>query len=80
MIEHTIDLGVARRMKRQGMRWSKEGAHNLLVMRGPGVRPGGLAFLVERGDRVEPITAAHPSSKEGLSVSPKTGEAKEFEE
>jgi hypothetical protein len=33
VIEHTVDLGVARRMKRQGMRWSKGGAHNLLVMK-----------------------------------------------
>lgn len=33
VIEHTIDLVVARRMKRQGMRWSREGAHNLLVLR-----------------------------------------------
>ena len=33
VIEHTIDLTVARRMKRQGMRWSREGAHNLLALR-----------------------------------------------
>jgi len=33
VIEHTIDLLVARRMKRQGMRWSKEGAHNMLALR-----------------------------------------------
>ena len=39
VIEHTIDLGVARRMKRQGMRWSKEGAHNMLVMRALGYDP-----------------------------------------
>jgi hypothetical protein len=36
VIEHTIDLVVARRMKRQGMRWSREGAHNMLVMRALG--------------------------------------------
>lgn len=39
VIEHTIDLGVARRMKRQGMRWSKEGAHNLLVLKALGFDP-----------------------------------------
>ena len=33
VIEHTIDLLAARRMKRQGMRWSREGAHNILVLR-----------------------------------------------
>lgn len=33
VIEHTIDLLVARRMKRQGMRWSHEGAHNMLALR-----------------------------------------------
>ena len=33
VIEHTIDLTVARRMKRQGMRWSRDGAHNLLALR-----------------------------------------------
>jgi hypothetical protein len=33
VVEHTIDLLVARRMKHQGMRWSKEGAHNILVLR-----------------------------------------------
>ncbi len=33
VIEHTVDLVVARRMKRQGMRWSTEGAHNLLAVR-----------------------------------------------
>jgi hypothetical protein len=37
VIEHTIDLTVARRMKRQGMRWSREGAHNLLVLRALGM-------------------------------------------
>jgi hypothetical protein len=39
VIEHTIDLLVARRMKRQGMRWSKEGAHNLLALRSLGMDP-----------------------------------------
>lgn len=33
VIEHTVDLLVARRMKRQGMFWSREGAHNVLVLR-----------------------------------------------
>jgi len=33
VIEHTIDLLVARRMKRQGMYWSREGANNLLALR-----------------------------------------------
>lgn len=33
-IEHNIDLVVARRFKRQGMRWSREGANNLLALRG----------------------------------------------
>lgn len=33
VIEHTIDLLVARRMKRQGMFWSRDGAHNVLVLR-----------------------------------------------
>jgi len=37
--EHTVDLGVARRMKRQGMRWSREGAHNMLAMRSLGMDP-----------------------------------------
>ena len=39
VIEHTIDLVVARRMKRQGMRWSREGAHNLLALRALAVDP-----------------------------------------
>lgn len=33
VVEHNIDLVVARRMKRQGMRWSREGAHNMLALR-----------------------------------------------
>jgi hypothetical protein len=33
VIEHTIDLVVARRMKRQGMVWSRDGAPNVLVLR-----------------------------------------------
>jgi Uncharacterised protein family (UPF0236) len=37
VIEHTIDLAVARRMKRQGMRWSRDGAHNMLVLRALGM-------------------------------------------
>lgn len=39
VIEHTIDLLVARRMKRQGMFWSREGAHNILVLRALVVDP-----------------------------------------
>ncbi|HWO71866.1 MAG TPA: UPF0236 family protein [Actinomycetota bacterium] len=33
VVEHTIDLQVARRMKRQGMFWSREGANNMLALR-----------------------------------------------
>ncbi len=39
VIEHTIDLVVARRMKRQGMFWSRDGAHNVLVLRALLVAP-----------------------------------------
>lgn len=41
VIEHTIDLVVARRMKRQGMFWSRDGAHDLLVLRALLVDPAG---------------------------------------
>lgn len=41
MIEHTIDLVVARRMKRQGVFWSRDGAHDLLVLRALLVDPAG---------------------------------------
>ena len=33
VIEKMADLVVKKRMKRQGMRWSREGANNLLVLR-----------------------------------------------
>ena len=33
VIEHNVDLVVARRMKRQGMYWSREGANDMLAMR-----------------------------------------------
>ncbi len=34
VIEHSVDLVVARRFKRQGMRsWSRAGANNLLALR-----------------------------------------------
>ena len=34
VIEHNVDLIVARRFKRQGMRsWSRQGANNLLALR-----------------------------------------------
>jgi len=33
VVEHTIDLVVCRRMKRQGMRWSRRGAHHMLALR-----------------------------------------------
>ena len=33
-MEHKVDLVVARRFKRQGMRgWTRQGAHNLLALR-----------------------------------------------
>ncbi len=32
MIEHAMDLGVARQMSRQAMRWSPEGPNNPLAM------------------------------------------------
>ncbi|MGH8936156.1 MAG: UPF0236 family transposase-like protein [Acidimicrobiia bacterium] len=33
VVEHNIDLVAARRMKRQGMRWSRRGAHHMLALR-----------------------------------------------
>jgi hypothetical protein len=33
VIEHNVDLVAARRMKRQGMYWSRDGANNMLAMR-----------------------------------------------
>jgi hypothetical protein len=33
VVEHGVDLQVARRMKRQGMFWSREGANNMLALR-----------------------------------------------
>ena len=40
MVEHSVDLVVARRFKRQGMRsWSREGADNLLALRTLAMNP-----------------------------------------
>lgn len=33
VVEHNIDLVACRRMKRQGMRWSRRGAHHMLALR-----------------------------------------------
>lgn len=33
VVEHNVDLVVARRMKRQGMYWSRDGANDMLAMR-----------------------------------------------
>jgi hypothetical protein len=41
-MEHNVDLVVARRFKRQGMRsWSREGADNLLALRVLAMNPEG---------------------------------------
>jgi hypothetical protein len=39
-IEHTVDLLVARRMKRRGMHWSRSGAANMLALRCTLLNPG----------------------------------------
>lgn len=55
MVEHTVDLVVARRMKRRGMYWSVDGATHLLMLR---------ALLHHRPKPTPMVCRSNPSGRQ----------------